>query len=155
MQEMWDQSLTRLGKVPWRRKWQPTLVFLSGEFHQQRSLAGYSLWSYKELDTSEQLTLFTSLFFIRVSHNHRLQNITYTHIHSPTLTLAAIQLCLYFRAPTGLVHKCPTLIHTHTHCMGTDTLLVQNLRGSQVKLETNPRPGGSRETKETDHHCSW
>ena len=29
-------------KIPWRRKWQPTLVFLPGESHGQRSLAGYS-----------------------------------------------------------------------------------------------------------------
>ena len=29
-------------KIPWRRKWQPTLVFLPGEFHGQRSLVGYS-----------------------------------------------------------------------------------------------------------------
>ena len=28
-----------VGKIPWRRKWQPTLVFLPGEFHGQRSLA--------------------------------------------------------------------------------------------------------------------
>ena len=27
-------------KIPWRRKWQPTLVFLPGKFHGQRSLAG-------------------------------------------------------------------------------------------------------------------
>ena len=31
-------------KIPWRRKWQPTPVFLPGEFHEQRSLAGYSPW---------------------------------------------------------------------------------------------------------------
>ena len=30
-------------KIPWRRKWQPTPVFLPGEFHGQKSLAGYSL----------------------------------------------------------------------------------------------------------------
>ena len=34
---------------PWRRTWQPTPVFLPGEFHGQRSLAGYSPWGYKEL----------------------------------------------------------------------------------------------------------
>ena len=34
-----------VGKIPWRRKWQPTPVFLPGESHGQRSLAGYSLWS--------------------------------------------------------------------------------------------------------------
>ena len=31
-----------VGKIPWRRKWQPTPVFLSGKSHEQRSLAGYS-----------------------------------------------------------------------------------------------------------------
>jgi len=31
-----------LWKILWRRKWQPTPVFLSGESHEQRSLAGYS-----------------------------------------------------------------------------------------------------------------
>ena len=35
-----------VGKIFWRRKWQPTPVFLSGEFHGQRSLAGYSPWSW-------------------------------------------------------------------------------------------------------------
>jgi len=31
-----------VGKIPWRRKWQLTLVFLPGESHEQRSLVGYS-----------------------------------------------------------------------------------------------------------------
>ena len=38
-----------------RRKWKPTPVFLPGEFHGQ-SLAGYSPWGRKELDTTEQIT---------------------------------------------------------------------------------------------------
>ena len=46
-----------VGKITWRREWQPTPVLLPGEFHRQRSLAGYSPWSHKELDTSEPLTL--------------------------------------------------------------------------------------------------
>ena len=41
------------GKIPWRRKWQPTPVFLPGEYHEQRSLAGFSPWGCKELDTTE------------------------------------------------------------------------------------------------------
>ena len=41
---------------PWRRAWQPTAVFLPGKPHGQRSLAGYSPWSRKESDTTEQLT---------------------------------------------------------------------------------------------------
>ena len=43
--------------IPWRREWLPTPVFLPGEFHGQRSLAGYSPWGHKELDTAEWLTL--------------------------------------------------------------------------------------------------
>ena len=42
-----------VGKIPWRRKWFPTLVFLPGEFHGQRSLAVYSSLGHKELDTIE------------------------------------------------------------------------------------------------------
>ena len=49
-----------VGKIPWRREWLPTPVFLPGEFHGQRSLAGYSPWGCKELDTSEQLSLLPS-----------------------------------------------------------------------------------------------
>ena len=36
-----------VGKIPWRRKWQPTPVSLSGKFHGQKSLAGYSPWGRK------------------------------------------------------------------------------------------------------------
>ena len=40
-----------VGKIPWRRACQPTSVFLPGEFHRQRSLAGYTPWGHKESDT--------------------------------------------------------------------------------------------------------
>ena len=43
-------------KIPRKRKWQPTPVFLSGKSHGQRSLVGYSPWGHKELDTTERLT---------------------------------------------------------------------------------------------------
>ena len=45
-----------VGKIPWRREWQPTPVLLPGEFHGQRRLAGYSPSGHKELDTTERLT---------------------------------------------------------------------------------------------------
>ena len=50
-QEM--QFRSRVGKIPWRRKWQPTPIFLLRKSHGQRSLEGYSPWSHKELDTTE------------------------------------------------------------------------------------------------------
>ena len=42
-----------VGKIPWRREWQPTPVFLPGESHGQRSLAGYCPWVRKESDMTE------------------------------------------------------------------------------------------------------
>ena len=44
-------------KIPWRRKWQPTPVFLPGKSQGQKSLAGYSPWGRKESDTTEQLSI--------------------------------------------------------------------------------------------------
>ena len=44
-----------VGTIPWRRAWQPTPVFLPGESHGQRSLAGCSPWGCKESDTTERL----------------------------------------------------------------------------------------------------
>ena len=46
-------KLWKSRKKYWRRKWQPTPVFLPGEFHGQRSLADYSPWGRKESDTTE------------------------------------------------------------------------------------------------------
>ena len=61
----------RVRKIPWKRKWQPTPVFLPGQFHGQESLAGYSAWGYKESDTTE------------CTHTH-----THTHTRvSPTLKI--------------------------------------------------------------------
>ena len=40
-------------KIPWRRAWQPTPVFLPGESQGQKSLVGYSSWGHKELDMTE------------------------------------------------------------------------------------------------------
>ena len=50
-------------KMPWRREWQPTPVFLPGESHGRRSLESYSPWGRKESDTTEQLTLLLHFLF--------------------------------------------------------------------------------------------
>ena len=50
---MWVQSLSR--EDPCRKKWQPIPVFLPGESHGQRSLAGYRSWGGKESDMTEGL----------------------------------------------------------------------------------------------------
>ena len=47
-------SIPRSERFSWSRKWQPTQVFLPGEFHGQRSLAGCSPWGRKESDMTVQ-----------------------------------------------------------------------------------------------------
>ena len=57
MQEMQETQVRFLGQEdPWKRKLQPTPVFLPGKFHGQRSLVGYSLLGYSEPDTTERLS---------------------------------------------------------------------------------------------------
>ena len=76
-------------KIPWRRKWQPTPVFLPGESHGQRSLEGYSPWGCKESDTTEWLT--------HIGNTH-----THTHTHTHT------QATFHMDFPGGSVVKNPS-----------------------------------------------
>ena len=60
-------------KIPWRRAWQPTPVFLSGESHGQSSLVGYSPWGHKGSDmtvVAEHNTVFlcASLYVYTQTH---------------------------------------------------------------------------------------
>ena len=59
-------------KILWRRKWQPTPIFLPGNSQGQRSLASYSPWGHKELDTTER-------------HTH-----THTHTHTQHCTFCPL-----------------------------------------------------------------
>ena len=62
-----------LRKMPWRRKWHATAVFLPGKSHGQRSLVGYSPWGRKETETrlsahtQMKYLLNTCLFFLLLS----------------------------------------------------------------------------------------
>ena len=67
MQETLVRS--QVGKIPWRRKLQPTPVIWPGKSHGQRSLVGYSPWGCKESNTTEQWTLsLSSCHFVNVGH---------------------------------------------------------------------------------------
>ena len=110
-----------LGKIPWRRKWLPTPVFLPGEFHRQRSLASYSSWSHKESFTTEWLT-----------HTH-----THTHTHNMPLTLDSLfcgQIKTSSRQPRLIHGQCPrspgfisTLTLTPTLVLHPPDLRILNL----------------------------
>ena len=59
-----------VGKIPWRRKWQPTPGFLPGEPHGQMSLAGYSPWSHRvghNLATKQETVVKLRGLFLTVS----------------------------------------------------------------------------------------
>ena len=61
-----------MGKIPWRRKWLPTPVFLPGIYHGQRNLVGYTVCGgCKESDTIDYMGACT--------HTH-----THTHTHAHT-----------------------------------------------------------------------
>ena len=59
-------------KMLWRRKWQPTPVFLPGKSHGQRSLEGFTPWGCKrvghDLATEQQISLVSYIIFIELFH---------------------------------------------------------------------------------------
>ena len=97
-----------VGKIPWRWKWQPTLVFLPGEPHEQRSLAGYSPWGHKALDTTEWLSMHTHILKI--------------------FDLSARVSCPYLTVPTHMLSLSHTHIHTHTHRLNEIPIYTMNKR---------------------------
>ena len=65
-------------KIPWRRAWQTTLVFLPGRFHGQRSLLGYSQWDHREMAVRRLLTHTDTH-----THTHRNRNTHTKHVSLP------------------------------------------------------------------------
>ena len=55
------------GKILWRRKWQPTPVFLPGESHGRRSVVDYSPWGRKESDTTERLHFHFKILLLLIT----------------------------------------------------------------------------------------
>ena len=54
-----------VGKIPWRRKWQSTPVFLPGKSHRQEEPGRPQRWGHKESDTTEWLTLYLLVWVCR------------------------------------------------------------------------------------------
>ena len=85
------------GKIPQRRAWQPTPVFLPGKSHGQRRLVGYSPWGHRESDvtkaTARTLTLYTHYLFLFCPH-----------ILYPIFCLQASPVCLHPKSLSLLIH---------------------------------------------------
>ena len=88
----------RIGKSPWRRKWQATPVLLSGESHRQRSPVGYSPQHHKESETTQHTR--TQIRILKQSHSLLA---IYSH--------AKLLQCYW---PYSLLCMLPTVSYLHT-----------------------------------------
>ena len=70
MRETWVRSL--VGKIPWRRQWQPTPVFLPGESHGWKSLGGQSPWG-RRVGRSWATSLVKQVLWRRIKQKTRLR----------------------------------------------------------------------------------
>ena len=88
----------------WRRKWQPTPVFLPGVSHGQRSLAGYSSCSHKESDMAEWLT-HTNRNTKHTTNGAELPPRAHCHKHHRHLHLLVATMTKYPRLETVEMHE--------------------------------------------------
>ena len=99
-------------KIHWSRKWQPTPIFLPGEFYGQKSLVGYSPWGRKESDKTELRTLS---FLLQVTHKPRFhmakteedksERDLYPHVASIQLVYFLFVVCRYSPALPLFLHQ--------------------------------------------------
>ena len=99
-----------VGKTPWRRARQPTPAFLPGESHGQRSLAGYSPWGHKELNTTEQLNNDYKVMVTRFQVScpgYRIEG-NEVKVAERTRCFSGANLTLVFLSPYHLTHSLST-----------------------------------------------
>ena len=114
------------GELSWRRDWLPTLVFLSGEFHGQRSLAGDHPRGQKELDTTEELTASP---VARLVKNPPAVQETWRATaaeHGPCAVLRTLVYCsssLSWSDPAWWCHRCALCLTPHFRSPGEHSTL--------------------------------
>ena len=86
-----------MGKISWRKAWQPTPAFLPREFHGQRSLEGYSPWGCTELDTVEALSMqeTNSVIPLNKTKTHAPKNPLCEVVNSLSLHMSRMRLLAY------------------------------------------------------------
>ena len=105
------------GKIPWRRKWQPTLVFLPEKPHGRRSQVRYGPWGHKESDMTEHLHFL---------HFHlAMYMCTDTIIYTDTHRYVHMAVCIYIYIYT--------YTHTHIHGEGNGNPLQYSCLGGPME----------------------
>ena len=125
-----------VGKIPWRRKWHPTPVFLPGKSRGQRSLVGFSPWSHRgehDLATKQNVcscccctrTGERHFFFFNILPNNRIffkvffLMCTTFSVFTEFVTTVVSVLCFQFFLSRGMWDlSSPTRDQTHTPCTG-------------------------------------
>ena len=92
------------GKIHWRRKWQPTPVFLPGKFDGQWSLVGYSACSCKELDTTDG-SMHASAIKMRRKNCHN-ASILYVFIIKFNIEITPNLRAIYCKYNSSLEYTC-------------------------------------------------
>ena len=112
-----------VGKIPWKRKWQPNPVCLPGKSHGQRSLVGY-----KKSDTTEQLSMHAHIVAVQccASFCRTPMWISYKYTYIPSLLigwLSSWPLLLWDPVPSRKqrTHLKGSISHCHSHVTENDS----------------------------------
>ena len=107
-----------IGKIPWRRKWQPTAVFLPGKSHEQRILAGFSSWDQKRI--SHDIGLNNNIFYFILKNKFwKILNYNYSNIITNTIMLCIslesvfLFLIMYYKSGLFLFFPSPWISFNH------------------------------------------
>ena len=103
-----------VGRIPWRRKWKPTPVFLPGKFHGQRSLVGYSPWDTPDNAEVGCHALLQRIFLTRVSCSSCI--VQFSSVAHSCLTPCSPMNCSTPGLPVH--HQLPEFTQTHVHQVG-------------------------------------
>ena len=128
--------------MPWRREWLSTLVFLPGESHEQRSLAGYSLWGDKKLDTTERLNTYINIYYLYIYIHAYTRCVCACSVVSDSLQPQAIQparlLCPWDSPGKNTGVGCHALLQKTFPTQGLDTRLLASPALAEGSFTTSP-----------------
>ena len=96
---------SRVRKIPWRRVWQPTPVSLPGNFHEQRSLSGYSPWGHTELEMTARPHVHA--IFLSIAHLKLFVLICYEKDRIVILYMRLYSFTLQIHSMCPSKHVCP------------------------------------------------